>query len=516
MLRETVWEKIKEIGDRQPESPPDGDPPPFPDLAGVTSDLRPLLGWLANSVELLNLAQAHLQALEAQLDIEGTAGLYWFVLVCTGLYWGYTGLYWFILGRAPGAVLGSDRVVLGLFWGFLVESGRISVFWGESPGFWGEFPGFRGCSRGLGSDPHFGVNSGVLGPCPELEKDLESCDEALGVLDEVIMSTFQQSVYYLTKTLYSALPALLDTNPFVGAGEPRAGPDLGGVPEGLRPPLAVFRAVLGLTRDCRLHPELASQTFGYLFFFSNASLFNTLMEKGSAGPFFQWWVGVRLRTNLDLVLDGLGALGLGDIAGDFFRKLSATANLLCTPRGCLEQVSAPGHLGTAGYTWAHLGTAGYTWAHLGTAGYKLGTPGHSWDTPGIHLGTPGYSWVQAGYTWVQLGTAGYKLGTPGHSWDTPGIHLGTPGHTWAHLGYTWAHLGYTWAHLGTPGHTWAHLGYTWAHLGTAGIHLGTPGDIPGLHLGTPGDIPGIHLGTPGYTWAHLGTPGIYLGTAGYT
>ncbi|XP_058678676.1 LOW QUALITY PROTEIN: ras-interacting protein 1 [Ammospiza caudacuta] len=251
MLRETVWEKIKEIGDRQPESPPDGDPPPVLDLSGVTSDLRPLLGWLANSVELLNLAQAHLAHLETQLDIEG--------------------------------------------------------------------------------------------PCPELEKDLESCDEALGVLDEVIMSTFQQSVYYLTKTLYSALPALLDTNPFVGAGEPRAGPDLGGVPAGLRPPLAVFRAVLGLTRECRLHPDLASQTFGYLFFFSNASLFNTLMEKGSAGPFFQWWVGVRLRTNLDLVLDGLGALGLGDIAGDFFRKLSATANLLCTPRGCLEQA-----------TWARL------------------------------------------------------------------------------------------------------------------------------------------------------------------
>ncbi|NXO18996.1 RAIN protein, partial [Oriolus oriolus] len=89
-------------------SPPDGDPPPALDLAGVTSDLRPLLLWLANAVELLNLAQGHVLAMERELDIEG-------------------------------------------------------------------------------------------GPCPELERDLESCDEALGVLDEVIMSTFQQSVYYLTK-----------------------------------------------------------------------------------------------------------------------------------------------------------------------------------------------------------------------------------------------------------------------------------------------------------------------------
>ncbi|CAN8178700.1 unnamed protein product [Coccothraustes coccothraustes] len=126
------------------------------------------------------------------------------------------------------------------------------------------------------------------------------------------MSTFQQSVYYLTKTLYSALPALLDTNPFVGPGEPRAGPDLGGVPEGLRPPLAVFRAVLGLTRDCRLHPDLASQTFGYLFFFSNASLFNTLMEKGEIfesfsehPPLLLPTRGFRLRLGVPLGPGGL-------------------------------------------------------------------------------------------------------------------------------------------------------------------------------------------------------------------
>lgn len=62
---------------------------------------------------------------------------------------------------------------------------------------------------------------------------------------------------------------------------------MGGVPEGLRPPLAVFGAVLGLTRDCHLHPDLVSQTFGYLFFFCNASLFNALMEKG-AGYFWDF------------------------------------------------------------------------------------------------------------------------------------------------------------------------------------------------------------------------------------
>lgn len=36
-------------------------------------------------------------------------------------------------------------------------------------------------------------------PDPQLCNDLELCDEAMALLDEVIMCTFQQSVYYLTK-----------------------------------------------------------------------------------------------------------------------------------------------------------------------------------------------------------------------------------------------------------------------------------------------------------------------------
>uniref|UniRef100_W5MN86 Ras interacting protein 1 n=1 Tax=Lepisosteus oculatus TaxID=7918 RepID=W5MN86_LEPOC len=49
---------------------------------------------------------------------------------------------------------------------------------------------------------------------PALSADLDTCAEALALLDDVIMYTFQQCVYHLTKTLYSLLPALLDTNPF--------------------------------------------------------------------------------------------------------------------------------------------------------------------------------------------------------------------------------------------------------------------------------------------------------------
>lgn len=53
------------------------------------------------------------------------------------------------------------------------------------------------------------------------------------------------------------------------------------MPPGLRPTLGVFQAALELTSQCELHPDLVSQTFGYLFFFSNASLLNSLMERGA-------------------------------------------------------------------------------------------------------------------------------------------------------------------------------------------------------------------------------------------
>lgn len=60
---------------------------------------------------------------------------------------------------------------------------------------------------------------------------------------------------------------------------------------------------------------------------------------GSSQSLFQWAKAVQIRTNLDLVLDWLQGEGLGDIATEFFRKLSTTANLLCVPKSSLLQVN---------------------------------------------------------------------------------------------------------------------------------------------------------------------------------
>lgn len=58
--------------------------------------------------------------------------------------------------------------------------------------------------------------------------------------------------------------------------------------------------------------------------------------------FYQWSRGVQIRANLDLMMDWFQSIGLGQLATDFFQKLSAAVNLLATPKETLLQVR--GHL----------------------------------------------------------------------------------------------------------------------------------------------------------------------------
>ncbi|XP_039597376.1 ras-interacting protein 1 [Polypterus senegalus] len=250
LIKSLVLEKIKEIGDKQPENQQDSHEVSTLSIEAVTTELQPLMFWMSNATELLNFIQLKVQDMEKDWEFEN---------LCD----------------------------------------------------------------------------------PALSADLEMGSEALTLLDDVIMYTFQQCVYYLTKTLYSALPALLDSNPFSSKSSGDApDEDLSSMPPGVARVLEVYRSTLDLTRTCQLHPDLVSQTFGYLFFFSNASLFNTLMERGSSSDlFFSWSRAVQIRTNLDLVLDWLQGAGLGDIANEFFRKLSITVNFLCIPKTLLIQSS---------------------------------------------------------------------------------------------------------------------------------------------------------------------------------
>ncbi|XP_070838214.1 ras-associating and dilute domain-containing protein-like [Chaetodon trifascialis] len=166
----------------------------------------------------------------------------------------------------------------------------------------------------------------------EMSSTRAACEEAMTVLEEVIMFTFQQSVYYLTKSMYSALPGLLDGNPFSESGQLR-------VPDGLSGILEVLKEAMKLLTAFQVHPDISLQLCAYLFFFINASLFNALMERGSVAGFYQWSRGVQIRANLDLLMDWIQSIGLGDLATEFFQKLSAAVNLLATPKETLLQAS---------------------------------------------------------------------------------------------------------------------------------------------------------------------------------
>ncbi|KAL7850577.1 hypothetical protein SRHO_G00199260 [Serrasalmus rhombeus] len=174
--------------------------------------------------------------------------------------------------------------------------------------------------------------------CKELSSQILSTrtasEEAMTVLEEVIMFTFQQTVYYLTKSLYAVLPGLLDSNPFSESGQLH-------MPMGVSDILDVLKEALQLLNTFQVHTEISSQLLAYLFFFTNASLFNILMERGSGGGFYQWSRGVQIRANLDLLMDWTQSIGLGDLAAEFFQKLSSAVNLLATPKETLLQASWP-------------------------------------------------------------------------------------------------------------------------------------------------------------------------------
>lgn len=169
-------------------------------------------------------------------------------------------------------------------------------------------------------------------PDAEMSSTRTACEEAMTVLEEVIMFTFQQSVYYITKSMYAALPGLMDGNPFSESGQLR-------VPEGLSEILDVLKEALKLLTAFQVHPDISLQLCAYLFFFINASLFNALMERGSVAGFYQWSRGVQIRANLDLLMDWIQSIGLADVANEFFQKLSAAVNLLATPKETLLQAS---------------------------------------------------------------------------------------------------------------------------------------------------------------------------------
>lgn len=65
-----------------------------------------------------------------------------------------------------------------------------------------------------------------------------------------------------------------------GGGGGGEGDDVSSLPPTVAGLVEVYHCSLMLSREACLSPPLTSQTFGYLFFFTNTSLLNTLLERG--------------------------------------------------------------------------------------------------------------------------------------------------------------------------------------------------------------------------------------------
>ncbi|XP_064872463.1 ras-associating and dilute domain-containing protein-like, partial [Oncorhynchus nerka] len=172
-----------------------------------------------------------------------------------------------------------------------------------------------------------------------LSATISANEEAMTILEEVIMYTFQQCVYYITKSLYVVLPGLLDCNPFpVDSSEPcwRGGT---GFPEPVRRVLQVFQYSQELLQGYQVHPEVQAQMFSYLFFFSNVSLFNQLMDKGPSRGWFQRSKVLQVQACVRMVLEWTRKAGLSYLADKFFNKFNSAVSILATPPQQLTQMS---------------------------------------------------------------------------------------------------------------------------------------------------------------------------------
>ncbi|XP_074866576.1 ras-associating and dilute domain-containing protein isoform X2 [Carettochelys insculpta] len=211
MIQRTVWEKTKELAEKQSQQQDPGSLSRFT-VTDLLPDLQHVLFWMSNSIELLYFIQqkspVYIQSLEEELDANGS---------------------------------------------------KESLF----------------------------------------SSTITASEEAMTVLEEVVMYTFQQCVYYISK------------------------------------------ATLDLLHQYEVHPEIASQMFAYLFFFSNTLLFNQLLDKGATLGCFQWAKGVKIRASLRLLLEWVRDVGFGQLAEQFFSKLSSLAYLLAMPSSQLAQMTWP-------------------------------------------------------------------------------------------------------------------------------------------------------------------------------
>ncbi|XP_076879296.1 ras-associating and dilute domain-containing protein isoform X3 [Brachyhypopomus gauderio] len=185
-----------------------------------------------------------------------------------------------------------------------------------------------------------------------LSATISVSEEAMTILEELIMYTFQQCVYYITKSLYVVLPALLDCNP-LGPSSSAETAEMSAcrravgacacsvcvMPVPVRRVVSILQTTADLLRQCHIHAEVQNQMFAYLFFFVNVSLFNLLIDKGPARGWFQRSRVLQIQACVRMLLDWARGAGRAQLAHTFFAKLCSAITILATPASQLSQMS---------------------------------------------------------------------------------------------------------------------------------------------------------------------------------
>ena len=137
--------------------------------------------------------------------------------------------------------------------------------------------------------------------------------------------------------LYSSLPAILDANPFQSENGDEDEETMS-TPSGVSFIIGIYGKVFNLVQTHMVHHQIITQLFEYLFFFTNASLFNSLMERGAGGKFYRWTKGVQIRGNLDVLEEFANRNGLQEQFTAHMKKIVAAVALLSIPKAQLMSV----------------------------------------------------------------------------------------------------------------------------------------------------------------------------------
>nr|KAG5713597.1 hypothetical protein BaRGS_024645 [Batillaria attramentaria] len=165
---------------------------------------------------------------------------------------------------------------------------------------------------------------------------MDALQELTDSLEEMISFMFQQTVYSITKVLFTPVSQIVSphTNPAAEVDGSRA---LTGIDRVLH----VLRVTLNVGEDVSLHSDVIIQLLTYLIFFVTTTLFNKLMAKGAGSKHFCWSVGVRLQTCVSQLEEWVSSVGLEAQYLRVAERLLSLVDLLATSRHTLLRMDWP-------------------------------------------------------------------------------------------------------------------------------------------------------------------------------